>query len=223
MSQIFTLQGSHIGWTLVMTWGGSPAAGQPLTWPPLPPPAGYWPPPPPAGHPSQSSSTPPPPSGQRMPPWTTPIVSHLCVLSIVPFVIRANIERLAYLSIYVFKHPSSSVGRDYINGVLNMEWSGEGGGTSNDAAPWSSCMSCCVLVWRLCKFLCEDNVLLCEDYRFSLIYALLCQNYMYCCINLLYGLFWRVPMRGGIQNKDYIKKLVDSLINRVTYGPIFLS
>jgi hypothetical protein len=57
-----------------------------------------------------------------------PMVSHLCLLSIVPFV---NVERLAYSSIYVFK------GCESVNGVLNMGGSGEdeGGGTSNDVAP----------------------------------------------------------------------------------------
>jgi hypothetical protein len=56
-----------------------------------------------------------------------------------------------------------------------------------------------------CGLLCEDYVLLCEDYGFSLIYILLCQNFMYCCINLLYDLFWRLPIRGGRQHRDYIK------------------
>jgi hypothetical protein len=79
MSQTFMLQGSHMGPTPVIPWGGTP------TWPPLPPPTGYWPPPPPAeywppqplaGHPGQSSSTPPPPSGQGYwlpPPWAPPV------------------------------------------------------------------------------------------------------------------------------------------------------
>jgi hypothetical protein len=167
----------------------------------------------------------PPARGQAplwgMPPWMTPTlqpqwhssspptVSYLCLLSIVPLVIRANVKCLAYSSIYVFKCLSSSAGRDFIDGVLNMGGSGEGegerGGTSNDTTFWSSCMSCCALVWRLCGFLCEDYVLLCEDYGFSLIYVLLCQNYMYCCINLLYDLFWRPPIQGGSRNRDYIK------------------
>jgi hypothetical protein len=56
-------------------------------------------------------------------------------LSIVPFVIQANVECLAYSSIYFFKHPSSSVGCEFINGVLNMGGFGEGGATCNDAAP----------------------------------------------------------------------------------------
>jgi hypothetical protein len=68
-SQTFMLQGSHMGPPSVMPWGGSPAAGQPPTWPPAPPPGGYWPPPPSSGywpppplanHLGQSSSTPPP-------------------------------------------------------------------------------------------------------------------------------------------------------------------
>jgi hypothetical protein len=85
-------------------------------------------------------------------------------------------QTFAYSSIYVFKCPSLSAERDFVDGVLNMGGSdeGEGGGTGNDAAPWSSYMSCCVLVWRLCKFLCEDYVLLCEDYIFLFIYVLLC-------------------------------------------------
>jgi hypothetical protein len=58
-SQTFMLQGSHTGPPPVMSWGGSPTAGQPPMWP-SPPPGGYWPPPPPTGHPGQSSSTPPP-------------------------------------------------------------------------------------------------------------------------------------------------------------------
>jgi hypothetical protein len=64
-------------------------------------------------------------------------VSHLCLLSIIPFVIQANVERLAQLSIYVFKHSYLSVGRDFIDGILNMGGSGEdeGGGTGNDAVP----------------------------------------------------------------------------------------
>jgi hypothetical protein len=64
------------------------------------------------------------------------MVSHSCLLSIVPFVIRANVERLTSSYIYIFKRPSSSARRDFINRILNMGGSGkgEGGGTSNDAA-----------------------------------------------------------------------------------------
>jgi hypothetical protein len=49
----------------------------------------------------------------------------------------SKVERLTYSFIYVFKHPSSSVGRDFINGALTMGGSskGEGGGTSYDVAP----------------------------------------------------------------------------------------
>jgi hypothetical protein len=125
----------------------------------------YWLPLPPAGHTGQSSSTPLPPSvlgywslswaplarGQAppwgMPPWTTsvpqsqrpsyspPTVRHFCPLSIVTFVIPANVEQLANSSIYVFKRPSSSAGCDFTDAVLNMRGFGEGGGTNNDAAP----------------------------------------------------------------------------------------
>jgi hypothetical protein len=58
------------------------------------------------------------------------------ILLIMLFVIQAHVERLPYLSIYVFKCHSSSIGRDFIDGVLNTEGSdeGEGGGTDNDAA-----------------------------------------------------------------------------------------
>jgi hypothetical protein len=66
------------------------------------------------------------------------MVSFSCLHSIVPFVIRANVECLAYSSIYVFKRPSSLAGRDFINGVLNMGASGEGEGSdtgSDTAAP----------------------------------------------------------------------------------------
>jgi hypothetical protein len=65
-----------------------------------------------------------------------PTVSHLCLFLIVPFVIQANVERLAYSSIYVFKHHSSSAGRDFTGRVLNMGGSddGKGSGTGNDAA-----------------------------------------------------------------------------------------
>jgi hypothetical protein len=53
-----------------------------------------------------------------------------------------------YSSIYVFKHPSSSAGRDFADAVLNMGGSGDGDNsdTSNDAAPWLSCAICDVFV-----------------------------------------------------------------------------
>jgi hypothetical protein len=137
------------------------------------------------------------PTPQR-PSSSPPTVIHLCLLSIVWFVIRANIERLAYSSIYVFKRLSSSAGCHFAGGVLNMGGSGEdeGGGTGNDAAPWLSCMPCCVLVWKLCGFL--------------LIYVLLYQNYMDCCILLLYD--------------QYIPRLIEermglySSVNQGIYG-----
>jgi hypothetical protein len=70
----------------------------------------------------------------HQPSSSPPTVSQLCLLLIVPFVIRANVKRLTYSSIYVFKRPSSSAGRDFIDGVLNMGGSGEGGDTVYDAA-----------------------------------------------------------------------------------------
>jgi hypothetical protein len=82
-----------------------------------------------------------------MPPWTTPMpqpqqpfslpstISHLLILSIVLFIIQANIEHLAYSSIYIFKRPSSLVERDFVDEVLNMGGSDEGGGTGNDVTP----------------------------------------------------------------------------------------
>jgi hypothetical protein len=130
--------------------------------PALPPPPsgqGYWPPPPWA----------PPVGGQAMlwgmPPWMTPMpqpqrpsslpltVSHLCLLSIVQFIIWANVERLVYSSIYVFKRHSSA-GPDFINRVLNMGGSseGKGSGTGNDAPSWSSCAICDVFVVK--RWLC---------------------------------------------------------------------
>jgi hypothetical protein len=61
---------------------------------------------------------------------------HSCLLSIIPFIIRANDKCLTYSSIYAFKCPSLSIGHDFIDGVLNVRGSGkgEGGGTGNDAA-----------------------------------------------------------------------------------------
>jgi hypothetical protein len=138
-------------------WSSPPSGGY---WPPPPrashPGQSYNTPPSPFNQEYRSSPPwAPPARGQAppwgMPPWTTPTpqpqrssssppkVSHLCLLSIVPFVIRANVERLAYSSIYVFKCSSSSVGRDFVDGVLNMGGSsdgeGEGGDTDNNAAP----------------------------------------------------------------------------------------
>jgi hypothetical protein len=192
-SQTFILQGSHIGPPPVMPWGGSPVAEQPLTWPPPPPSGyrppppsgGYWPPPPPTGHRGHSSSThtpssgyeywPPPPWG--MPPWTTPtpqpqrpsssppMVGHSCLLSIVPFVIRANVERLAYSSIYVFKHPSSSAKHDFIDWVLNMGGSSEGESGGTDMMRRS-----CDQVVLYVMYLCHKMMIMycCEDYGLSL-------------------------------------------------------
>jgi hypothetical protein len=96
---------SHMSSTPGKPWEGSPAAGQPPTWPLPSPPGGYWlptpaarywPSPTPADHPGQSFTTPLPCSGQgywlspplappaagqapvwEMPLWTTPTVSHL--------------------------------------------------------------------------------------------------------------------------------------------------
>jgi hypothetical protein len=175
-------------------------SGQSSSTPPPPSGQGYWPPPlwaplarreaPLWGMPPWMTPTPQP----QWPSSSPPTVSHLCLLSIVPFVIWANVECLAYLSIYAFKRSSSLAGDDFTDRVLNMGGSGEGagGGTCNDAAPWSSCMSCCLLVWRLCGFLCEHYVLLCEDYGFSLICLVVW--YMYCCM----------PYFGGSQNWGYI-------------------
>jgi hypothetical protein len=63
--------------------------------------------------------------------------SFVPILSIVPFVIRANVECLAYSSIYVFKHPSLLAGCKIVDGVLYMGGSGNGEhyGTGNDATP----------------------------------------------------------------------------------------
>jgi hypothetical protein len=68
--------------------------------------------------------------------FTTDGKTYSC-LSIVTFIIRANIKCLANSSIYVFKQPSSSVGRDFVDAVLNVGGSneGNGGGNGNDAAP----------------------------------------------------------------------------------------
>jgi hypothetical protein len=62
--------------------------------------------------------------------FTTDGKTYSC-LSIVTFVIRANVERFANSSIYVFKQPSSSVGRDFTDAVLNMGGSDEGNGSGN--------------------------------------------------------------------------------------------
>jgi hypothetical protein len=107
----------------------------------------------------------------------------------------------------------ASPGHDFIDGVLNMGGSGEGGGTGNDMAPWSSCM-CCIYVtkWQLC-------IVVWRQYGLSLIYVLLCEDYMYCCIKLLYDLFWRLPMLGGSQNRGYIKT-ISSSVNRGIYGHV---
>jgi hypothetical protein len=54
---------------------------------------------------------------------------------------------------------------------------------------------------------------------------------MHCYINLLYDLFWRLPIMGGSQNRDYIKnqyipRLTEermglySSINREIYGHV---
>jgi hypothetical protein len=63
---------------------------------------------------------------------SSPTVSHSLLLSIVPFIIRANVERLSYSSISIFKRPSSSAGRKFINRALNMGGFGKGEGGGND-------------------------------------------------------------------------------------------
>jgi hypothetical protein len=105
----------------------------------------------------------------------------LCLLSIVPFVIRANVKHLTYSSIYVFKRHSSSAGRYFIDEVLNMGGSGEGEGTCNDAIT-------------------HDRVVLYVMY--------LCRKttIMYCCED--YGLpLWYIKLpQGRSQNRNYVKK-----------------
>jgi hypothetical protein len=124
-------------------WPPPPPAGhlgQSSSTAPLPSGYGYWPPPSWA-----------PLAGRHAPPWgmsprttltsqphqhssSPPMVSHSCLLSIIPFIIRANAKRLAYTSISVFKRPSSTVGHEFVDGALNMGGSGEGKGSGNDAA-----------------------------------------------------------------------------------------
>jgi hypothetical protein len=145
-------------------------------------------------------------------------LSHLCLILIVPFVIRANIERLAYSSIYVFNRPSSSVGRDFVDSVLNMGGSGEGdgGGTGNDAAPWSSCAMwyiCVVKQWLLCIFV-----------KTIWIVVVIYMSWTWIVIVLLSvcALFWWLPIQGSNQNWGYIKNPIYSSVNRGTYDLIFI-
>jgi glyoxylate utilization-related uncharacterized protein len=56
--------------------------------------------------------------------------TYLC-LSILTFVIRVNVEQLSNSSIYVLQRPSSSVGRNFTDAVLNMGGSGEGDSSGN--------------------------------------------------------------------------------------------
>jgi hypothetical protein len=46
-------------------------------------------------------------------------------------------SNISFTHPFVFKHPSSLAGRDFVDGVLNVGGSGEGedSGTGNDAAP----------------------------------------------------------------------------------------
>jgi hypothetical protein len=90
MSQSFLLQDSHSSQASVMSWGGSPIAWQPSTWP-SPPPSGFWSPqgasfsrPPPLG---QTSSTPPPQPGQGywLPPMLKPWAPPLGGQALTPF------------------------------------------------------------------------------------------------------------------------------------------
>jgi hypothetical protein len=203
-------------------------------------------PPPSAAHSGQSSNTPPPPSVQGywslswapptggqalpwgMPPWKTLTpqqpssllltVRYLCLLWIVTFVIRGNVEHLANSSNYVFKQPSSSTGRDFIDAVLNMGGSdeGDGGGTSNETAPWSSCDMWCIhdVKW-LCIVL---NTMNCHWFMYLETWIA-----MYCCHSSICDMFLRLPIRGGSQNRDYIKNIIYSLVNRGTYDLMLLN
>jgi hypothetical protein len=55
------------------------------------------------------------------------------ILLIVLFIIQVNVKCLAYSFIYVFKRHSLSAGHEFVDDVLNMGGSGEGGDTGNDA------------------------------------------------------------------------------------------
>jgi hypothetical protein len=153
--------------------------------------------------------------------WSMPATStllHLCLLLIVPFVIRTNVERPAYSSIYVFKRPSSSVKCGFVNGVLNIGGSGEGegGGTDNDVAPWSSCMWCiCVIKRRLC-------IVVWRLYGLSLIYILLSEYYMHCYIIFCCMICFGGSSSGEANKNELYKKIIYYSVNRGTYDPIFL-
>jgi hypothetical protein len=198
-----------------------------------------------AGHPGQSSSTLPLLLGQKfwpppwaplaggqdppwgMPPWMTstphrpssspPMVRHSCLLSIVTFIIRANVERLANSSIYVFKWHFSSVRYDFTDAVLNVGGSNEGddGGTGNDVRPWwvlSWYMMYCIVRW-LCI------VVKTMDCR-RLFQNLYCHS-IYCCCLSVYSvttLFLRLPVRGDSQNRIYIKNPIYLLVPHIFWA-----
>jgi hypothetical protein len=195
-------------------------------------------PPPPSGHEYWLSPTwAAPTEGQAppmgIPPWTTPtpqpqrppssplMISHSCLLSIVPFVIRANVERLAYSSIYVFKRPSLSAGHDFIDGVLNKRrfGKGKGGGTDNDAA----------LLWSVVlyvMYLCRKMTIMycCEVYGLSLWYICLkLQLSLFCYLKLLYMcLILEAPHLGRQPKQGLYKKPIYFSVNWGTYVLIFL-
>jgi hypothetical protein len=74
----------------------------------------------------------------------------------------------------------------------------------------------CFVVSRLCEFLCEDYILLCEDYGFSLIYILFRLMYT---ISIVCPVL-EAPHPGRQPNMYYIKKAIYFLINREIYGHV---
>jgi hypothetical protein len=131
---------------------------------------------------------------------------------------------------FVFKWPSSSVGHDFIDAVLNVVGSGEGddGGIGNAEVSW--------WVMLYVMYLCHKmkTMYYCEDYMDCHWFICLeLELLLFCCLNLLY-----VPYFGGspsgeaaktwiiyIKNQ-YIPRLTEEHIifcfsvNRVLYGHV---
>jgi hypothetical protein len=64
-------------------------------------------------------------------------------------------------------------------------------------------MSCAMIYVILCH---EMTMYCCEDYGLSLIMLKLVLCLLYAYIYSVTNLFWRLPIRGGRQNRVYITK-----------------
>jgi hypothetical protein len=167
-----------------------------------------------------------------MPSWTTPTpqpqrpfsspstIRHLCLHSIVTFVIRANVEWLTYLSICL--QTTFFIGRTWLRRCSS----------ERERIPWGQQQGHrqrCGVVIELCYviYLCHKTMAMyyCEDYMdYHWFICLELELLLFCYLNLLYvSCFGSSPSREAAKTGLIEKKSNIFSINWGTYDLMFFS